>query len=100
MSLAPEYVKAAAAPKRHMPGIGANGNVSRLIGVLQALELCPIGLGESLQKLAAYGKPVKEFFQVSVWDLDRALAGVECSIEQRMAFKASLDHAGLLTVPK
>jgi hypothetical protein len=60
----------------------------------------PHELATPLKQLAAAGKPLKEFFTVSVWDLDRAPQNVDCSIQNRMQFKASLDRAGLLSVPK
>jgi hypothetical protein len=100
MSLNPEYVTAAAKPKRAVMGVGANYNVSALIGTLQRLELCPSGLAEPLKQLAAAGQPLAQYYQVSVWDLDRALSDVDCSVSQRLQFKSSLDRAGLLTVPK
>jgi hypothetical protein len=86
---------------RHaVSGIGPSGDPARLIGVLQNLGLCPPDLAAPLKKLAAVGRPVNEFYQVSVWDLDRALQDVDCSIQNRLQFKASLDRAGLLSVPK
>jgi hypothetical protein len=100
MSLNPEYVTAAAKPKRAVMGVGANYNVSALIGTLQRLELCPSGLAEPLKQLAAAGQPLAQYYQVSVYDLDRALSDVDCSVSQRLQFKSSLDRAGLLTVPK
>ena len=100
MSLNPEYVTAPKTQKQPMPGIGACNDAGRLVDVLSRLGLCPHGLATPLKSLAAHGKPLKEFFTVSVWDLDRALEGVECTLSQRMQLKASLDRAGLLTVPK
>jgi hypothetical protein len=102
MSFNPEYVSASSKPatKQAVPGIGPSGDPARLIGVLQNLGLCPHELATPLKQLAAAGKPLKEFFTVSVWDLDRALQNVDCSIQNRMQFKASLDRAGLLSVPK
>jgi hypothetical protein len=41
-----------------------------------------------------------QYFTVSLWDLDGALAEVGRSVSQRMAFKNSLDLAGLLSVPQ
>jgi hypothetical protein len=86
--------------KKGVAGITASADPARLIDVLARLGVCPHDLATPLKQLAAAGKPVKEFFQVSVWDLDRALADVDCSVSQRMAFKNSLDLAGLLSVPK
>jgi hypothetical protein len=102
MSLNPEYVSASSKPatKHAVSGIGPSGDPARLIGVLANLGLCPHELATPLKQLAAAGKPLKEFYQVSVWDLDRALQNVDCSIQNRMQFKASLDRAGLLSVPK
>jgi hypothetical protein len=100
MSLNPEYVTASKPTKHAVSGIGPSGDTARLIGVLQNLGLCPHDLATPLKQLAAAGRPVKEFYQVSVWDLDRALQNVDCSIQNRMQFKASLDRAGLLSVPK
>jgi hypothetical protein len=100
MSLNPEYITAAKAPKQPMSGIGASHDAGRLVEVLSRLGLCPSAMATPLKQLAAHGKPLKEFYQVSVWDLDRALDGVECTVSQRLQFKASLDAAGLLCVPK
>ncbi len=100
MSLYPETVTAAKPSKRPMPGIGASNDPRRLVDVLARLGLCRNEMATPLKELAATGQPLGKFFQVSVWDLDRALADVECTVSQRMQLKASLDHAGLLTVPK
>jgi hypothetical protein len=86
--------------KQAVAGVGASTDPARLIDVLARLGLCPHDLATPLKQLAAGGTPVKDFYQVSVWDLDRALANVDCSVSQRMAFKNSLDLAGLLSVPK
>ena len=99
MSLNPEFYTTPKAAKVHIPGIGV-GSPARLIEVLNRLGLCTSEMAEPLQQLAAAGKPLKQYFQVSVHDLDRKLENVNCSTTQRLQFKASLDRAGLLTVPK
>jgi hypothetical protein len=86
--------------KKSALGISAAGRPQDLIKTLGRLGLVPGDLGESLQKLAAAGGKPGEFYQVSVYDLDQALAQTEASLEQRMAFKASLHRNGLLVVPK
>jgi hypothetical protein len=98
MSLNPEFITAAKAAKAHMP-IGT-GSPARLIETLNRLGLVTSEMAEPLTQLAAAGKPLGKYFTVSVHDLDRALAGVECSVTSRMQFKAGLDRAGLLSVPK
>jgi hypothetical protein len=95
MSLNPEYATVAKAPKRHIPGIGA-GRCDRLVETLTRLGLCPGELAVPLKQLAAAGRPIKEFYTVDIDQLDRALNGVECSIEDRMRFKHSLHVAGIL----
>jgi hypothetical protein len=100
MSLNPEYVTAPKPQKTSVSGIGASNDPKRLIDVLVRLGLCSDGLATPLKQLAAAGKPVGEHFKVSVWDLDHKLAGVDCTLSQRMQLKASLDLAGLLAVPK
>jgi hypothetical protein len=67
---------------------------------LVRLGLCSSELASPLKSITAAGAPIKELFQVNVWELDRALAGVECSIEQRINFKSSRDRLGILNVPK
>ena len=95
MSLNPEFITAPKTPKRHVSGIGA-GSPARLVEILSRLNLVPNELTTPLQTLAAHGKPLSQYFQVATDALDVALMGVECSIEQRFAFKSSLNKAGLL----
>jgi hypothetical protein len=100
MSLNPEYYVAPKVSKRPMPGIGASNDPARLVNVLETLGLCSSVMAEPLRELAAHGKPLRPHFTVSVYKLDEALENIECTVSQRMQFKASLDRAGLLTVPR
>jgi hypothetical protein len=97
-----EYLEDTSTPikKTAMPGIGA-GSAARHIATLQRLGLVPAELAEPLTQLAAAnaqgrGEPVGKFHTVSVYELDRALRSVDCSLEQRMAFKLSLRQCGLI----
>jgi hypothetical protein len=83
-----------------IPGIGSSNNPARLVGVLQRPGLCSDGLAASLGTIAAHGQSVGNFWKVSVRGLDRALASIECTLSHRMQLKASLDLAGMLSVPK
>lgn len=100
MSLNPEHVSAAKAQKKSVGGIHAHSDAKRMLSVLTSLGLCTPELSASLEKLAAAGGDVSALYKVSVWDLDRALNEVWCSVSDRIAFKASLSRAGLLSVPK
>jgi hypothetical protein len=95
MSLTPEYVSTPRAGKIAMPGIG-HGSPARLLDALTRLGLCTSELATPLKTISAAGQPMAKFFQVNVWELDKALAGVECTIENRINFKNSLDHLGIL----
>jgi hypothetical protein len=95
MSLNPEFTTAPRPVKQHVSGIGA-GSPGRLVEVLSHLGLCPSELQASLKTLAAHGKPLAQYYQVSVDQLDLALMNVEASVDQRFAFKYSLKRAGLL----
>jgi hypothetical protein len=85
-----------ASKKRYVSGVGANDNPIALVGALHRLGLCSSEMAEPLKKLAAQKRPLNEFLQVSLHDVDRALAGVECTPLERMGFKNSLNRAGLL----
>ena len=67
------------------------------VKTLNRLGLCSNEMADPLKKLAAQKRPLSEFFQVSVYDVDRALKGVEASPEDRIGFKSSLARAGLMT---
>lgn len=95
MSLNPEFTTSPRATKQHIPGIHA-ARADRLVETLTRLGLCPSDLAVPLKQIAASGRPIKEFYQVSIDELDRALNTVEVSLENRMAFKWSLRQAGLL----
>jgi hypothetical protein len=98
-NLDPVHVTAEPRRKVAMPGIG-HGSPARLLDTLVRLGLCSSELATPLKSIAAAGAPIKELFQVNVWELDRALAGVECSIENRINFKSALDQLNILNVPK
>jgi hypothetical protein len=98
-NLDPVHVTAEPRRKVAMPGIG-HGSPARLIDTLTRLGLCSAELATPLKTIAAAGAPIKELFQVNVWELDRALAGVECTIENRINFKSALDQLKILNVPK
>jgi hypothetical protein len=86
--------------KSHINGIGGSDNPSRLVDVLEALELITPELAVPLRTIAAAGGPLKEFATVSVYDLDRKLRATDATLDQRLAFKAALSRHGLLTVPR
>ena len=83
--------------KKHIPGIQACEDPARLISTLTALGLVSLSLSEPLKKLAAAAPDaVKNHFQISVYELDRALGEVWTTTSGRMGFKASLARAGIL----
>jgi hypothetical protein len=81
-------------------GINASNDAVRLIQILERLDLVSPEMAKPLKTIAAPGGSVKEVYQVSVYKLDQALRKTEASVEQRLAFKASLDRFGLLVVPR
>jgi hypothetical protein len=86
--------------QQHVNGIGASNDPGRLIDVLETLELITPELAVPLKTIAAHGGAVKDFTTVSVYALDAKLRSTDATVEQRMAFKASLARHGLLTVPR
>jgi hypothetical protein len=86
--------------KNHIVGIGGSDNPTRLIEVLQRLELCSYELGVPLKKIAAAGGELKEFIKIEVHQLDKALRKTDASIEQKMALKSQMNRLGLLTVTR
>jgi hypothetical protein len=86
--------------KQHINGIGAANDPSRLIDVLETLELITPELAVPLRTIAAHGGAVKDFTTVSVYALDAKLRTTDATLEQRLSFKASLARHGLLTVPR
>jgi hypothetical protein len=90
-----------ARPERtSIPGIAASNSQERLISVLDRMGLVPRDLGEALKRLAAAGGKPGDHFKVSVWKLDQVLGNTDASIANRIAFKSSLDRAGLLSVER
>ena len=83
-----------------VPRINASNDPVRLIQILERLDLVSPEMAKPLNTIAAHGGSVKEVYQVSVYKLDQALRKTEASVEQRLAFKASLDRFGLLVVPR
>jgi hypothetical protein len=86
--------------KTPINGINASNDPVRLIEILERLDLVSPEMAKPLKTIAAHGGSVKEVFQVSVYKLDQKLRTTEASVEQRLAFKASLDRFGLLVVPR
>jgi hypothetical protein len=87
----------------HVNGIGGSNNPSKLIDVLETLELITPELAVPLRTIAAANSPdckVKDFATISVYALDAALRKTDATLEQRLAFKSSLHRHGLLTVPR
>jgi hypothetical protein len=83
-----------------VPRINASNDPVRLIQILERLDLVSPEMAKPLKTIAAHGGSVKEVYQVSVDKLDQALRKTEATVEQRLAFKASLDRLGLLVVPR
>jgi len=83
-----------------IPGIAASSSPARLIDVLSRMGLMPRDLGEPLKQLAAAGGKPGDHWKVSVWKLDQVLGNTDASIGNRIAFKSSLDRAGLLSVER
>jgi hypothetical protein len=86
--------------KNHINGINASNDPSRLLDVLQTLELITPELATPLKTIAAHGGPLKDVFTISVYALDAKLRETDAPLESRMAFKASLARFGMLTVPR
>ena len=86
--------------KSHVNGISASDSPSRLLDVLENLELITPELAVPLKKIAAHGGDPKEFITLSVYALDAKLRKTDATVEQRLAFKASLARQGWLTVPR
>ncbi len=62
----------------------------------------PTEFAKPLKTICAHsdGKQLRDVLQVNVYKLDKALKATDATIEMRLAFKASLDRFGLLTVPR
>jgi hypothetical protein len=73
-----------ASNKKAVHGIGASGDVGRLLSTLARLGLCPTELTEPLTKLAASGGRVGDLFEVSVYDLGHAMKNVDVDLSRRM----------------
>ena len=86
--------------KQHINGINASNDPSRLIDVLETLELITPELAKPLKTIAAHGGPLKDVITLSVYALDAKLRNTDATLEQRLAFKASLARHGMLTVPR
>lgn len=92
----PNYVTSEA-PRRFVNGVMANDNPQALIKTLHRLGLVGNDIVDPLVQIAAAGKPLGGLFQVSLYDVDKALAGIaNADAGQRIGFKASLRNAGLL----
>jgi hypothetical protein len=87
----------AAKTKRYVQGIGPMDHPEALVGALHRLGLLPNDLTAPLKTLAAAGRPLSPYFQVSMTDLDIALNSVaNVDAAARIGFKSSLNRAGLL----
>jgi hypothetical protein len=84
------------ASKRHVFGISANDNAQAIIGTLHRLGLVGNDIVAPLKQIAAAGKPLGGLFQVSLYDVDRALSDVDATAGDKIGFKASLRNANLL----
>jgi hypothetical protein len=84
--------------RTHIVGINGSNSPTRLIETLERLELCSPKLAEPLKTLAAAGEKINEHLQIPVHELDAALRRTDATIEQRMAFKSSLNSLGVLYV--
>jgi len=82
--------------KRFVSGVNANDNTQAIVKTLHRLGLVSHELEAPLVQLAAAGKPLAQYFQVSLYDLDQALKDVAAEPVDRLGFKASLRNAGLL----
>ena len=86
--------------KQHINGINASNDPARLLDVLETLELITPELAKPLKTITARGGEVKEFITLSVYALDAKLRMTDATVEQRLAFKASLARHGWLVTPR
>ncbi len=92
----PEFQKPA--PKRRVAGVNGSNSLDSMLGALTDLGLCTSGLEKPLKTLAANGQValLGNFLSVDIHELDRALAGVEVSTSNKIAFKSALTQMGFL----
>ena len=97
-----EHAAVKGVEKLHVAGINASSDPGRLVEVLERLEVITPEFAKPLKTICAHsdGKQLKDVLQVNVYKLDKALKATDATIEMRLAFKASLDRFGLLTVPR
>ncbi len=97
-----EHASVKGVEKTHISGINASSDPGRLVDVLERLELISPEFAKPLKTICAHsdGKQLRDVLQVNVYKLDKALKATDATIEMRLAFKASLDRFGLLTVPR
>jgi hypothetical protein len=100
MSLNPVHITEAAPVITPVPGIQAYNvsNKSGMIRTLARLGFIPDGQQDKIEALAAHN--METGLKVDVYKLDQRLKTTGASISQRLAFKASLSHAGMLFVPR
>jgi hypothetical protein len=100
MSLNPVHITEAAPVIKPVPGIQAYNisNKSGMIRTLARLGFVPDGQQDRIESLAAHNMDTG--IKVDVYALDARLKTTGASISQRLAFKASLGHAGMLFVPR
>jgi hypothetical protein len=92
------FLAAKGEEKTHIVGIGGSNSPTRIIETLERLELCSPKLAAPLKTLAAAGEKINEHLQIPVHELDAALRKTDATIEQRLAFKSSLNSLGVLYV--
>jgi hypothetical protein len=82
--------------KRFVSGVSANDSTQAIVKTLHRLGLVSHELETPLVQLAAAGKPLGQYCQISLYDLDQALKDVDATPGDKIGFKASMRNAGLL----
>ncbi len=97
-----EHAAVKGVEKNHISGINASNDPGRLVEVLERLEVISPEFAKPLKTICAHsdGKQLRDVLQINVYQLDKALKATDATIDQRLAFKASLDRFGLLVVPR
>jgi hypothetical protein len=93
-----EHAAVKGVEKYHINGVNASNDRGRLVEVLERLEVITPEFAKPLKTIFAHGAAdkLKEVLQISVYKLDAALRLTDATVDQRLAFKASLAHFGLL----
>jgi hypothetical protein len=97
-----EHASVKGVEKNHINGINASNDPGRLVEVLERLEVISPEFAKPLKTICAHsdGKQLHEVLQINVYQLDKALKATDATVDQRLAFKASLARFGLLVVPR